>query len=110
MNTFMCHTCVMSFVTNVWEQGWHSGEGTHLPPVWPATQVMWVEFVVGSHPCPQRFFSGYSGRAISILNGYAVNKPLLLLLLLLLLFTALLCHIDSSCYTAHSTAHRHYTK
>ena len=22
---------------------------------------MWVEFVVGSSPCPERFFSGYSG-------------------------------------------------
>ena len=23
--------------------------------------IMWVEFVVGSHPCSERFFSGYSG-------------------------------------------------
>ena len=22
---------------------------------------MWVEFVVGPHPCSERFFSGYSG-------------------------------------------------
>ena len=26
---------------------------------------MWVEFVVGSHPCSKRFFSGYSGFPLS---------------------------------------------
>jgi len=26
---------------------------------------MWVEFVVGSHPCSERFFSGYSGFPLS---------------------------------------------
>ena len=40
------------------EQGWRSGESTHLPP-------MWVEFVVGSRPCSERFFSGYSGFPLS---------------------------------------------
>ena len=27
--------------------------------------VMWVEFVVGSRPCSERFFSGYSGFPLS---------------------------------------------
>ena len=52
------------------KQGWHSGESTRLPPVWPGfdsrTQChMWVEFVVGSRPRSKRFFSGYSGFPLS---------------------------------------------
>ena len=48
------------------EQGWHSGESTRLPPMWPGFDSrtwrrMWVEFVVGSSLCSERFFSGYSG-------------------------------------------------
>ena len=44
---------------------WRSGESTRLPPVWPRFKFrhrrhMWVEFVVGSLPCSERFFSGYS--------------------------------------------------
>ena len=36
-----------------------------LPPMWPGFNSwtwrhMWVEFVVGSRPCSERFFSGYS--------------------------------------------------
>ena len=27
---------------------------------------MWVEFVVGSRPCSERFFSGYSGFSLSL--------------------------------------------
>ena len=47
------------------EQGWRSGESTRLPPVWPGFESwrrrhMWVDFVVGSLPCSERFFSGYS--------------------------------------------------
>ena len=45
------------------ERGWRSGESTRLPPMWPGFDSrtwrhMWVEFVVGSHPCSGRFFSG----------------------------------------------------
>ena len=52
------------------EQGWHSGESTRLPPMWPGFKSrrrhhMWVEFVVGSLPCSERFFSGYSGFPLS---------------------------------------------
>ena len=47
------------------EQGWRSGESARLPPMWPGfdsrfRRQMWVEFVVGSRPCAERFFSGYS--------------------------------------------------
>ena len=47
-----------------------SGESTPLPPMWPGcnSQVwchMWVEFVVGSLPCSNRFFSGYSSFSLS---------------------------------------------
>ena len=43
------------------KQGWCSGDSTRLPPMIPRTRRhMWVEFVVGSRPCPERFFSGYS--------------------------------------------------
>ena len=52
------------------EQGWHSGESTCLPPVWPGFDSqtrchMGVEFVVGSRPCSERFFSRYSGFPLS---------------------------------------------
>ena len=51
---------------NVVEKGWRSGESTRLPPMWPEFKSrrqrrMWVEFVFGSLPCSERFFSGYSG-------------------------------------------------
>ena len=52
------------------KQGWRSGESTRLPPMWPGFKSrrrrhMWVEFVVGSLPCSERFFSGYSGFPLS---------------------------------------------
>ena len=42
------------------EQEWRSGENTRLPPLWPGFKSrrrrhMWVEFVVGSLPCSERF-------------------------------------------------------
>ena len=51
----------------IWgSRGWRSGESARLPPVWSGFKSrrrrhMWVEFVVGSLPCSERFFSGYSG-------------------------------------------------
>ena len=47
------------------KQGWPSGESTRPPPMWPGfdsrtRRHMWVEFVVGSLPCSERFFSGTS--------------------------------------------------
>ena len=56
------------------EQGWRSGwafvSHAGLPPMWPGfdsrtRRHMWVEFVVGSRPCSERFFSGYSGFPLS---------------------------------------------
>ena len=52
------------------EQGWRSGESTRLPPMWPGFKPrrqrnMWVEFVVGSLLCFERFFSGYTGFPLS---------------------------------------------
>ena len=52
------------------ELGWCSGESARLPPVWPgfdsrSRRHMWVEFVVGSRPCSERFFSGYFGFPLS---------------------------------------------
>ena len=52
------------------EQSWRSGESARLPPVCPGIDSrtrchMWVEFVVASLPCSERFFSGYSGFPLS---------------------------------------------
>ena len=51
---------------------WRSGERTRLPPVWPGSHlcvdaiiIMWVEFVVGSLLCSDRFFCGYSSFPVS---------------------------------------------
>ena len=52
------------------EQGWCSGESARLPPMCRGfdsrtPRHMWVEFVVDSFPCSERFFSGYSGFPLS---------------------------------------------
>ena len=57
-------TMVLSW--NLGSKGWRSVESTRLPPMWAGFKSwrrshMWVEFVVGSLPCSERFFSGYSG-------------------------------------------------
>ena len=49
-------------------QGWHGGESTRLPPMWPRFQSWrrrhrWVEFVVGSLLDFETYFSGYPGFA-----------------------------------------------
>ena len=49
---------------------WLSSESTCLPPMWPGFKSrrrrhMWVEFVVGSLLCSERFFSRYSGFPLS---------------------------------------------
>ena len=46
--------------------------------MWPGfnswTQChMWVEFVVGSRPCSERFFSGYSGFSLSSKTNIILN-------------------------------------
>ena len=57
--------CSLSNVQLGSKGGTHSGESTHLSPVWPGFKScrqshMWVEFVVGSLLRSKRFFSGYS--------------------------------------------------
>ena len=52
------------------EQGWRSVESTRFPPMWPGFKSrrrrhMWVEFVVGSLLCSERFFAEYSGFPLS---------------------------------------------
>ena len=52
------------------EQRWRSGESARLPPMCPgfdswARHHMWVEFIVGSLLCSERFFSGYYGFPLS---------------------------------------------
>ena len=55
----------------IWgSRGWRSGESARLPPMWPGFKSwlrchMCIEFVVGSLPCSERFFSGYSGFPLS---------------------------------------------
>ena len=51
-------------------KGWRSGDSARLPPMWSGFKSrrrrhMWVEFVVGSLLCSERFFSGYSGFPLS---------------------------------------------
>jgi len=52
------------------KQGWHSGGQHSTPTIVARVRVlawspMWVEFVVGSLLCSERFFSGYSGFPLS---------------------------------------------
>ena len=51
-------------------KGLRSGESARLPPIWPGFKSrrrrhMWIEFVVGSLLCSERFFSRYSGFPLS---------------------------------------------
>ena len=51
-------------------KGWRSGESARLPPIWPRFKSrrrrhMWVEFVVDSLLCSERFFSSQSGFPLS---------------------------------------------
>ena len=51
--------CMIIIVISLGKQGWHSGESTRLPPMWPGFETqMWVEFVIGSHPCSKGFSPG----------------------------------------------------
>ena len=52
------------------KQGWSSGESARFPPTRlgfdsRTRRHMWIEFVVGSLLCSERFFSGYSGFPLS---------------------------------------------
>ena len=62
------------------EQGWRSDESSRLPPKWPGFESwprrhMWVEFVVGSLPCSEIFFSRYSGFSPLLLKNQHFQIP-----------------------------------
>ena len=51
-------------------QRWRTGESARLPPMWPRFKSwlrrhMWIDFVVVSLLCSERFFSTYSGFPLS---------------------------------------------
>ena len=60
-------------LNSLWELArtrWRSGGSTRLPLMWPGFKSrrrrhMWVEFVVGSPLCSERFFFRYSGCPLS---------------------------------------------
>ena len=64
-----------SFERNYGGQGWRSGESLHLPPMWPGFDCrtyrhMWVEFVVGSRSCSERFYNplGFRSQASAFVS------------------------------------------
>ena len=70
---FITHDLLPSglVVQLAWEQGCRSGENARLPPMWRGFDSwrqshMWVEFVVGSLPCSETFFSRCSGFPLSL--------------------------------------------
>ena len=63
------------------EQRWRSGESTCLPRMWPKFKSwrrrhMWVEFVVGTLPCSERFFSGYTAEFSPLLQNQHFQIPI----------------------------------
>ena len=57
-------------ILGIGERGWRRGESARLPPMWPGfdsrtQRHIWIEFVVGSLLCSERFFSGYYGFPLS---------------------------------------------
>ena len=65
-----CRACKHRSNYALGKQEWRGDESTRLPPMWPGFESwcwrhIWVEFVVGSLLCSERFFSGYSGFPLS---------------------------------------------
>ena len=59
----------MSWTT--WEQGWHSGESTQLPPMWPSSNpsidaICGLILLLVFSLCSERCFSGYSCFSLSL--------------------------------------------
>ena len=67
-------------------KGWRSGESTCLPPMWPGFKSrhrchMWVEFVVGSLLCSERFSSSTRNQVDEEpLCGCATSKSLFIII------------------------------
>ena len=60
------HIIIWGALLYLGSRGWRSGERARLPQMWPGFKSrrrrhMWVELVVGSLLCSERFFSGYFG-------------------------------------------------
>ena len=60
-------------------QGWRGGESACLPPMWPGFKSRgrrhrWVEFVVGSLLCSERFFSGYKAAGFPLSSKTNISK------------------------------------
>ena len=77
----MKHSFSCWFITSsLGSKGWRSGESARLPPMWPGFKSrrrrhnMWVEFVVGSLLCSERFFSGYFGFPLSSKTMASISK------------------------------------
>ena len=70
-NIFHCFKFDKFLNTFLWLQGWCSGDNSLHPPLSPGFKSrrrrhVWVGFVVaGSLPCSERFFTWYSGFALS---------------------------------------------
>jgi len=65
VKTWELNHTVMKSGEGAGEQGGCSAESSRLPPMWPRFDSpfrhhMWAQFVLGSRPCPERFFSGCS--------------------------------------------------
>ena len=108
------------------EQGCRSGESSCPPPLWfgfdsRTRRHVWVEFVVGSHPCSEGFPPGslvfLPPQKSTHLNSNSISKqwmkshlmemPLqipLLLLLLLLLLLFVVC-FSKTFYSHHASLH-----
>ena len=71
VETLACGSCSHSISRSPTLQWWRSGESARLPPMCPGfdsrtRRHMWIEFVVGSLLCSERFFSGYCCFPLSI--------------------------------------------
>ena len=69
-NTIPSIWILLRTITVLGNKRWNSGESARLQPMWPRFKSwrrrhMWVEFVVDSLLCSERFSSGYSGFPLS---------------------------------------------
>ena len=74
-----CFCRMIDLLPCVLEQRWRSGESARLQPMCSgfdsrSRRYIWVEFVVGSLLCSERFFSGYSSFPFSQKNQHFPNS------------------------------------
>ena len=73
------HTIIWGALLYLGSKEWRSGESARLPPMWPGFKSrrrrhIWVEFVIGSLLCSERFSSGYSGFPLSSKTNCNISK------------------------------------